>query len=75
MTKPAALFLAVTSGLVAVYLLLAALFLKEGATTPADDALINGLWVAFGAAAIVLLCATFEVVSERLNQEHHRADS
>jgi len=75
MNKPAAVFLAVTSGLVAVYLVIMGWYLTDSATKSADDLLAKGVWVAFGAVTIVFLCATFEAVSERLNQERHHADS
>jgi zinc transporter ZupT len=75
MTKPAAVFLAVTSGFVALYLAFAAWYLMESATSPVDDALVRGVWVAFGAVAIICLCFIFEAVSERVDQEVRHADS
>ncbi|WP_028642202.1 hypothetical protein [Nocardioides sp. URHA0020] len=66
MTRPVPTFLAVTTVLVAFYLLIVAGALDKRAMTPGEDAVAQGAWVAFGVAAIVAVCCVFEVVRLRL---------
>jgi Na+-driven multidrug efflux pump len=57
MSEPLAKFTAFTALLVSLYLAIAAFYLGQDFVSEAHDALVKGLWVAFGASLILALCA------------------
>jgi multidrug transporter EmrE-like cation transporter len=65
MTKSAATFLSVTTGIVAVYLAVVPFALGNNASTAVDLAVVRAVWVTFGVFAIVAACFTFEALSEK----------
>ena len=71
MPKPVAVFVSVTAGLVALYLAVVAFALGKNASSSMDDAVVRGVWVAFGAMAIVAACAAFEALSVRVTADRN----
>ena len=60
MSKPAAVFLALVSGVVTLYLGVMGLLSGRWGSAPADLAMARGIWIAFGAGAIITACAAVE---------------
>jgi Na+-driven multidrug efflux pump len=71
MPKPVAVFVSVTAGLVALFLAVVAMALGKNTSSSVDNAVVTGVWVAFGAVAIVAACAAFEALSARVATDHN----
>jgi hypothetical protein len=72
MTKESAGFVALTSGLVTVFLLVIGAGIWRNAPTPAEEAVGKGILTLAGAAAIIMFCS-MTVYLDKLNEARLRA--